>query len=169
MTDAIRAHEGGEGKWPPGRIFPFCPGAARSGRNQGAKHQAAPLACASGETGPTWIRDVAVEKGTKDRNETSRNCRMQVGPALPGAHAGEFSRQARPGRRGGKRVANRAAIQNPKDLPGRSPGRFGRPGGAATEPRRGDGILLLGSMFLALGGCIAGPIVWPIAPAIGEP
>nr|AVH81853.1 hypothetical protein [Pseudomonas sp. Lz4W] len=61
--------------------------------------RAAPLACASGETGPTWIRDVAVEKGTKDRNETSRNCRMQVGPALPGAHAGEFSRQARSGRR----------------------------------------------------------------------
>ena len=50
-----------------------------------------------------------------------------------------------------------------------APGRFGRPGGAATEPRRGDGILLLGSMFLALGGCIAGPIVGPIAAAIGEP
>ena len=169
LTDASRAHEGGEEKWPPGQIFPVCPGEARSGRNQGAKHPAAPLACASGETGPTWIRDVAVEKGTKDRNETSRNCRMQVGPALPGAHAGEFSRQARPGRRGGKRVADRAAIQNPEGLPGRSPGRFGRPGGAATEPRRGDGILLLGSMFLALGGCIAGPIVGPIAAAIGEP
>ena len=79
-----------------------------------------------------------------------------------------FSRQARPGRRGGKRVADRAAIQNPEGLP-RAPGRFGRPGGAATEPRRGDGILLLGSMFLALGGCIAGPIVGPIAAAIGEP
>ena len=66
-------------------------------------------------------------------------------------------------------MADRAAIQNPEGLPGRSPGRFGRPGGAATEPRRGDGILLLGSMFLALGGCIAGPIVGPIAAAIGEP
>ena len=149
--------------------FPFCPGAARPGRNQGAKHPAAPLACASGETGPTWFRAEAAEGGTKSRADASRSLRKRVGPALPGAHAGEFSRQARPGRRGGKRVANRAAIQNPEGLPGRSPGRFGRPAGAATEPRRGDGILLLGSMFLALGGCIAGPIVWPIAPAIGEP
>ena len=129
LTDATRAHEGGEEKWPPGQIFPVCPGEARSGRNQGAKHPAAPLACASGETGPTWIRDVAVEKGTKDRNETSRNCRMQVGPALPGAHAGEFSRQARPGRRGGKRVEARAASRNPESLTGRSPVRFGRPAG----------------------------------------
>jgi len=88
---------------------------------------------------------------------------------LPGAHAGEFSRQARPGRRGGKRVANRAAIQNPEGLPGRSPGRFGRPLGAATEPRRGEGTLLLGSMFLAIGRCIAAPIAGPIAAAIGEP
>ena len=47
-------------------------------------------------------------------------------------------------------MADRAAIQNPEGLPGRSPGRFGRPGGAATEPRRGDGILLLGSMFWLL-------------------
>ena len=145
MTDAIRAHEGGEGKWPPGRIFPFCPGAARSGRNQGAKHQAAPLACASGETGPTWIRDVAVEKGTKDRNETSRNCRMQVGPALPGAHAGEFSRQARPGRRGGKRVEARAASRNPESLTGRSPGRFGRPAG---RPRQTVGMARCCSAFV---------------------
>ena len=113
----------------PGQIFPVCPGEARSGRNQGAKHPAATLACASGETGPTWIRDVAVEKGTKDRNETSRNCRMQVGPALPGAHAGEFSRQARSGRRGGKRVEARAASRNPESLTGRSPVRFGRPAG----------------------------------------
>ena len=83
----------------PRPIFPVCPDAARSGRRQGAQHPLAKAARASGETGPTWIRDVAVEKGTKDRNETSRNCRMQVGPALPGAHAGEFSRQARSGRR----------------------------------------------------------------------
>ena len=169
MTDAIRAHEGGEGKWPPGRIFPFCPGAARSGRNQGAKHQAAPLACASGETGPPWFRARAAEGGTKSRIDASRSLRKRGGPALPGAHAGEFSRQARPGRRGGKRVANRAAIQNPKDLPGRSPGRFGRPAGAATEHRRGDGTLLLVSMVLALGRAIARPIVSPIAAAIGEP
>ena len=47
-------------------------------------------------------------------------------------------------------MANRAAIQNPEGLPGRSPGRFGRPAGAATEPRRGDCILLLVSMVLAL-------------------
>ena len=47
-------------------------------------------------------------------------------------------------------MANRAAIQNPKALPGRSPGRFGRPAGAATEHRRGDGTLLLVSMVLAL-------------------
>lgn len=66
-------------------------------------------------------------------------------------------------------MANRAAIQNPKGLPGRSPGRFGRPGGAATEPHRGDGTLLLVSIVLALGRCIARPIVWPIAAAIGEP
>ena len=117
--------------------FPFCPGAARPGRNQGAKHQAAPLACASGETGPTWIRDEAVEKGTEDRNETSRNSRMQVGPALPGAHKGEFSRQARPGRRGGKRVEARGASRNPKSLAGRSPGRFGRP---ARRPRQTEGM-----------------------------
>ena len=71
MTDAIRAHEGGEGKWPPGQIFPFCPGAARSGRNQGAKHQSAPLACASGETGPTWFRAEAAEGGTKSRTDAS--------------------------------------------------------------------------------------------------
>ena len=94
---------------------------------------------------------------------------MQVGPALPGAHAGEFSRQARPGRRGGKRVANRAAIQNPKGLPGRSPGRFGRPVGAATEPRRGEGTLLLVSIALAIARRIAPPIAGPIADAIGEP
>jgi hypothetical protein len=47
-------------------------------------------------------------------------------------------------------VANCAAIQNPEGLPGRSPGRFGRPVGAATEPRRGEGTLLLVSMVLAL-------------------
>lgn len=47
-------------------------------------------------------------------------------------------------------MANCAAIQNPKGLPGRSPGRFGRPVGAATEPRRGEGTLLLVSMVLAL-------------------
>ena len=47
-------------------------------------------------------------------------------------------------------MANRAAIQNPEGLPGRSPGRFGRPVGAATEPRRGEGTLLLVSMVLAL-------------------
>ena len=122
---------------PQAKIFPFCPGAARPGRNQGAKHQAAPLACASGETGPTWIRDEAVEKGTEDRNETSRNSRMQVGPALPGAHAGEFSRQARSGRRGGKRVEARAASRNPEGLTGRSPGRFGRPVG---RPRQTEGM-----------------------------
>ena len=142
----------------PRPIFPVCPDAARSGRRQGAQHPLAKAARASGETGPTWIRDVAVEKGTKDRNETSRNWRMLVGPALPGAHAGEFSRQARPGRGGGKRVLNRAAIQNPESLPGRSPGRFGRPTGPPAEPRRGDGTLLLVSMVLALGLRIARPI-----------
>ena len=66
-------------------------------------------------------------------------------------------------------MANCAAIQNPTGLPGRSPGRFGRPVGAATEPRRGEGTLLLGSMFLAIGRCIAAPIAGPIAAAIGEP
>jgi hypothetical protein len=47
-------------------------------------------------------------------------------------------------------VANRAAIQNPEGLPGRSPGRFGRPVGAATEPRRGEGTLLLVLCFWLL-------------------
>ena len=65
-------------------------------------------------------------------------------------------------------MAYRAAIQNPEGLPGRSPGRFGRPAGAATETRRGDGTLLLVSMVLALGSPIAQPIVLPIAAAIGE-
>lgn len=125
---------GGEEKWPPGQIFPFCPGAARPGRNQGAQHPAAPLACASGETGPTWIRDEAVEKGTPDRNETSRNSRMQVGPALPGAHAGEFSRQARPGCRGGKRVEARAASRNPESLRGAPPEGLGVPQGGHDRP-----------------------------------
>ena len=69
------------------------------------------------------------------------------------------------GRRGW-RIAQR--IQNPEGLRG-APREVWAPGGAATEPHRGDGILLLGSMFLALGGCIAGPIVGPIAAAIGEP
>ena len=105
----------------------------------------APLACASGETGPTWIRDGAVEKGTPDRNETSRNGRMQVGPALLGAHAGEFSRQARPGRRGGKRVEARAASRNPESLTGRSPGRFGRPAG---RPRQTEGMARCGSALV---------------------
>ena len=66
-------------------------------------------------------------------------------------------------------MANRAAIQNPKGLPGRSPGRFGRPGGAATEPRRGEGTLLLVSIALAIARRIAPPIAGPIADAIGEP
>ena len=66
-------------------------------------------------------------------------------------------------------MANRAAIQNPEGLPGRSPGRFGRPVGAVTEHRRGDGTLLLVSTVLALGRAIARPIVSPIAAAIGEP
>ena len=66
-------------------------------------------------------------------------------------------------------MANRAAIQNPNGRPGRSPGRFGRPAGAATEPRRGDGTLLLVSMVLALSRPIPGPMVSPIAAAIGEP
>ena len=125
--------------------FPFCPGAARPGRNQGAQHPAAPLACASGETGPPWIRDEAVEKGITDRNETSRNSRMQGGPALPGAHAGEFSRQARPGGGGGKRVEARAASQNPESLTGRSPGRFGRPVG---RPRQTVGMACCCSAFV---------------------
>ena len=137
MTDAPRAHEGSEEKWPPGRIFLFCPGAARPGRNQGAKHQAAPLACASGETGPTCFRAEAAEGGTKSRTDASQSLRKQVGPALPGAHAGEFSRQARPGRRGGKRVEARAASRNPQGLTGRSPGRFGRPVG---RPRHTEGM-----------------------------
>ena len=105
----------------PRPIFPVCPDAARSGRRQGAQHPLAKAARASGETGPTWIRDVAVEKGTKDRNETSRNCRMQVGPASSDARAGEFRRQARSGRRMRKRVEARAASWNPKRLTGRSP------------------------------------------------
>ena len=57
----------------PRPIFPVCPDAARSGRRQGAQHPLAKAARASGETGPTWIRDVAVKKGTRHRNETSRN------------------------------------------------------------------------------------------------
>ena len=129
----------------PRPIFPVCPDAARSGRRQGAQHPLAKAARASGETGPTWIRDVAVEKGTKDRNETSRNCRMQVGPALPGAHAGEFSRQARPGGGGGKRVEARAASRNPESLTGRSPGRFGRPVG---RPRQTVGMACCCSAFV---------------------
>ena len=145
MTDAIRAHEGGEGKWPPGRIFPFCPGAARSGRNQGAKHQAAPLACASGETGPTWFRAEAAEGGTESRADASRSLRKRVGPALPGAHAGEFPRQALSGRRGGKRVEARAASRNPESLTGRSPGRFGRPVG---RPRQTVGMACCCSAFV---------------------
>ena len=138
--------------------FSVLPCFARPGRKQGAKHQAAPLACASGETGPTWFRAEAAEGGTESRADASRSLRKRVGPALPGAHAGEFSRQARPGRGGGKRVLNRAAIQNPESLPGRSPGRFGRPTGPPAEPRRGDGTLLLVSMVLALGLRIARPI-----------
>ena len=63
----------------------------------------------------------------------------------------------------------RAASRNPEGLPGRSPGRFGQPAGLATEPRRGDGTLLLVSMVLALGRPIPGPMVSPIATAIGEP
>ena len=70
---------------------------------------------------------------------------MQVGPALPGAHAGEFSRQARPGRRGGKRVEARAASRNPESLTGRSPGRFGRPAG---RPRQTEGMARCGSAFV---------------------
>ena len=65
-------------------------------------------------------------------------------------------------------MANRAAIQNPKGLPGRSPGRFGRPAGAATEPRRGDGTLLLVCIVFAIGRCIAGAMAGPIAAAIGQ-
>ena len=66
-------------------------------------------------------------------------------------------------------MANRAAIQNPKVLPGRSPGRFGRPEGPATEPHRGEGTLLLVSIALALGRRIARPIAGSIVYAIGEP
>ena len=62
----------------------------------------------------------------------------------------------------GWRIAQR--FRTLKAFRGAPPGGLGGP-----EPRRGDGILLLGSMFLALGGCIAGPIVGPIAAAIGEP
>ena len=69
---------------------------------------------------------------------------MQVGPALPGAHAGEFSRQARSGRRGEKRVEARAASRNPESLTGRSPGRFGRPVG---RPRLTVGKVRCGSAF----------------------
>ena len=149
--------------------FPFCPGAARPGRNQGAKHQAAPLACASGETGPTWIRDVAVEKGTEDRNETSRNSRMQVGPALPGAHKGEFSRQARPGRRGGKRVEARAASRNPESLTGRSPGRFGRSRRDGHGAPQGGRRFAVGSMPFPMGLSIGFPMPLPMALRIGKP
>ena len=63
----------------------------------------------------------------------------------------------------------RAASRNPEGLTGRSPGRFGRHAGTATEPRRGDGTLLLVSMVLALGRSIAGAMAGSIAAAIGEP
>ena len=149
--------------------FPFCPGAARPGRNQGAKHPAAPLACASGETGPTWFRAEAAEGGTESRADASRSLRKRVGPALPGAHAGEFSRQARPGRRGGKRVEARAASRNPESLPGRSPGRFGRSRRDGHGAPQGGRRFAVGSMPFPMGLSIGFPMPLPMALRIGKP
>lgn len=133
-TDAPRAHEGGEEKWPPGQIFPVCPGVARSGRRQGAQHPLAKAARASGETGPTAMRHEAAEVGTKDRTDASRNARMAVGPASSDARAGEFCRLARSGRMRQKRVEARAASRNPERQTGRSPGGLWVPARAATSP-----------------------------------
>ena len=149
--------------------FPFCPGAARPGRNQGAKHPAAPLACASGETGPTWFRAEAAEGGTESRADASRSLRKRVGPALPGAHAGEFSRQARPGRRGGKRVEARAASRNPESLTGRSPGRFGRSRRDGHGAPQGGRRFAVGSMPFPMGLSIGFPMPLPMALRIGKP
>nr|UVN18039.1 hypothetical protein pPsy0462a_00006 [Pseudomonas syringae] len=127
----------------PRPSFPVCPGEARSGRNQGAKHQAAPLGVRVRGNRPTWIRDEAVEKGTTDSNETSRNSRMQVGPALPARTRVNF--RDKPvqgaGEERGWRLAQRVGTL--KAFRG-APRRFGRPAG---RPRQTVGMASCCSAF----------------------